>query len=189
VFITLNNIFGRSLDLPKTNMKKLILVPLIFLNLNAKTIERSGDALLLLIPALSFGYSYLQDDRDGQIELIKSLTATTLSTYALKYATNEQRPNKEDDHSFPSGHSAITMNSAVYLHKRYGLQSAIPAYMGAIWTGYSRVESDNHYTHDVVAGALLGAVSSYYFTTNIDGVDIKPIFKDGGFGLGFSSSW
>jgi membrane-associated phospholipid phosphatase len=170
-------------------MKKLILIPLLFLNLNAKTIERSGDALLILIPALTFGYSYLQDDYDGQVELVKSLAVTTLSTYALKYATKEQRPNKEDDHSFPSGHTAITMDSAVYLHKRYGLNVALPAYIGSAWTGYSRVESDNHYTHDVLAGAVLGAVSSYYFTTKYKGFEIKPIFGSSGVGLGINKSW
>jgi membrane-associated phospholipid phosphatase len=81
------------------------------------------------------------------------------------------------------------MDSAVYLHKRYNLDVALPAYIGSIWTGYSRVESDNHYTHDVLAGAVLGAVSSYYFTTKYKDIELKPIFGDRSFGLGFSSSW
>jgi membrane-associated phospholipid phosphatase len=157
--------------------------------LKADLIEKSGDLLLVALPLSAYLYSYYQDDREGQIELGKSLIVTTLSTYFLKYVTHEQRPNKENDRSFPSGHSAITMSSAVYLHKRYGLDQALPAYIGAAFTGYSRVRSNNHYTHDVLAGALLGGVVSYYFTHDFAKVKIKPIFDLDRVGLGFKKEF
>jgi membrane-associated phospholipid phosphatase len=157
--------------------------------LRSDSVKTSGDVLLVAIPTLSFLYSYYQDDRQGQVEIGKSLLATTLTTYALKFSIKEERPNHKNNRSFPSGHSAITFASASYLHKRYGLKSAVPAYLGATWTAYSRVESKYHYTKDVIAGALIGTLSSYFLTTKFDGTTIRPIFTDKQLGISFFKSF
>ena len=157
--------------------------------LRSDSIKTSGDVLLVAIPTLSFLYSYYQDDRQGQEELGKSLLATTLATYALKFSIKEERPNHENSRSFPSGHSAITFSSASFLHKRYGLDIAAPAYLGAAWTAYSRVESKYHYTKDVLAGALIGAVSSYFLTTKFDDTTLRPIFGNNQIGISFFKSF
>ncbi len=160
-----------------------------FSSLRADNIEKSGDALLVLLPAFSYLYSYYQDDREGEIELSKSLLSTVVTTYALKFAAKEERPNHKDNRSFPSGHSAVTFAGASYLHKRYGLESAIIPYVGAIWTAYSRVESKNHYTKDVLAGATIGLVSSYLWTKAIDNRTIYPIADEKRWGIGFLKNW
>jgi len=157
--------------------------------LRSDTVKTSGDVLLVAIPTLSFLYSYYQDDRQGQEELGKSLLATTLATYALKFSIKEERPNHTNNRSFPSGHSAITFASASFLHKRYGLDIAVPAYLGATWTAYSRVESKYHYTKDVIAGAVIGAACSYLFTSHINGVQIEPVLYSDKIGFSFFSSF
>ena len=50
------------------------------------------------------------------------------------------------------------------MRRRYGLKWGVPFYALAAFVGYSRVESRNHYTHDVVAGAAIGIASSFIFT-------------------------
>lgn len=50
------------------------------------------------------------------------------------------------------------------MRKRYGWEYGLPAYALASFVGYSRVESRQHYAHDVIAGASIGIVSSYLFT-------------------------
>ena len=155
----------------------------------ADSVEKSGDALLILMPAFSYLYSYYQSDREGQIELTKSLLSTVAVTYALKFATKEERPNHKNNRSFPSGHSAVTFSSASYLDKRYGLDVAMMPYVGAVWTAYSRVESKNHYTKDVVAGALIGIASSYLWTKTIDDRSVYPIVDEKKWGIGFLKNW
>ncbi len=155
----------------------------------ADSIEKSGDALLILMPTFSYLYSYYQSDREGQIELSKALLSTVAVTYALKFATKEERPNRKNNRSFPSGHSAVTFTSAGYLHKRYGLDVAILPYVGAGWTAYSRVKSKNHYTKDVLAGALIGLASSYLWTKAIDTRTIYPISDGKRWGIGFLKKW
>jgi membrane-associated phospholipid phosphatase len=169
------------------NMKNFITIPLIITTLQASnTLEKSGDILRILIPAITHGYTYYIDDKDGQNEFHKSFATNIVATYALKYAINKKRPNGKDNHSFPSGHTSVTFQSATFLHKRYGFKYALPAYIGATLTGYSRVESDNHYTIDVVSGAVLGAISSYYFTTKYKGVIIEPKVNGHVFGFTFT---
>ena len=50
------------------------------------------------------------------------------------------------------------------MRERYGLEYGIPAYALASFVAYSRVESGEHYAHDVIAGAAIGIASSYIFT-------------------------
>ncbi|HHD79408.1 MAG TPA: phosphatase PAP2 family protein [Epsilonproteobacteria bacterium] len=84
------------------------------------------------------------------------------------------KSNSRAKDSFPSGHTSSAFSGATFIHKRYGLKYAIVPYLGAIYTGYSRVHSNRHYTRDVVAGALIGVVSSWYFTSPWKNVEISP---------------
>jgi len=174
-------------------MKKVIAVvcATTILNISATasgSIETSGDILRLLIPAVAFAATYYLDDKEGRDQFYRSFAANGVATYALKYAINKKRPNGED-YSFPSGHASVTMQSATFIHKRYGLKYAVPAYIGASFVGYSRVESDNHYVEDVLAGAAIGIVSSFYFTTPYKGFNFQPIANNGTYGINFSKEW
>lgn len=172
----------------------LILLSLIIFPLQqnasaADTLEKSGDALLFILPAIAYGSTFYIDDAEGRIQFYKTAATNLIITQALKYATHKKRPNGEDNLSFPSGHSSVTFQAASFIHKRYGTKYAIPAYMAATVVGYSRVEADKHYTEDVLAGAALGIISSFYFTKPYKGFAIKPIADKETYGLSLSKHW
>lgn len=81
---------------------------------------------------------------------------TNVFTTGLKLATSRERPDQEDDLSFPSGHTANMFNIAVIAGHYYGKKVEIPLYIFAAFVGWSRVDENAHYLSDVVAGAGLG---------------------------------
>lgn len=81
------------------------------------------------------------------------------TTFALKYAVGEKRPDGSDNVSFPSGHATVAFAGAAMLHKEYGHVSpwiSITGYSAATLVAASRVAADHHYWHDVAAGAAIG---------------------------------
>lgn len=150
--------------------------------------EKLGDILYMAMPMVAYGTSLYKDDTEGQTQFYKSFLTNVGVTYGLKYAVNAKRPNGEE-HSFPSGHTSVSFQAASFLHKRYGLEYALPAYVTATFVGYSRVESDHHYRRDVLAGAAVGALSSYYFTSKYKKLEIKPMVTGSAYGLRISRRW
>ncbi len=119
-----------------------------------------GDAFQALIPAYAFAYSYVKKDSIGKKQFLIYYTTSMTTTYALKYATNETRPNG-GRYSFPSGHASSAFAGAWYLQKRYGYKHGIPALALATLVGISRVYAKAHYTKDVVGSvAITFALSS-----------------------------
>ena len=56
----------------------------------------------------------------------------------------------------------------------------MPATIVASFTGYSRVVSNHHYTHDVVAGAILGIGANLIFTRKyLSSVQVSATENDG----------
>ena len=151
---------------------------LICINTNADAqgndrIETAGDALCnYILPAATAGLILYNCDWKGALEGAESAALTGGLTSGLKYAVNEKRPNG-GNHSFPSGHASFSFGIAEFIGKRYGWEYGIPAYVAASFVGYSRVESNDHYTHDVVAGALIGILSSYIFTNPYEGWHVQ----------------
>jgi membrane-associated phospholipid phosphatase len=126
-------------------------------------IEKAGEVLTFLLPATAAGLTVGYKDTEGMLQLGESAALAVGVSYGLKYAIDETRPNGED-HSFPSNHASIAFASAEFMRKRYGWEYGIPAYLAASFVAYSRVEAKQHYTHDVLAGAAIGILSSYFFT-------------------------
>ena len=158
-------------------IKYLLLITLIFTHvLVAKSnTEKVGDFLAFTIPATAFGTTYYFDDKEGRTEFYKMYGVTMTSTIALKYTVREKRPDNNDRDSFPSGHTSSAVSGAVFMHKRYGFSYALPLYVGAVYTGYSRVHVNRHHPRDVLAGALLGGLSAWYFTTASKKLQMTPI--------------
>ncbi len=157
--------------------KKSIAIAVIMLSctLFAKSnTEKIGDVLFLAIPLTAYGTTLYLDDKEGQYEFYKSYGTTIATTLVLKYAIDKERPDGSDQDSFPSGHTSSTFSGAAFIHKRYGFKYAVLPYLGAIYTGYSRVHSDRHDTRDVIAGAIIGAASSWFFTSPYKNLDLKP---------------
>ena len=153
--------------------------------------QQAGDLLQVAIPVIALGATLTHDhETDGAKQLVKAMVTTQLSTIALKKITHEQRPNGHCCDSFPSAHTAMAFTGASFIHKRYGLKYAIPAYVAATYVGYSRVHVKAHYTKDVLAGDALGAASSFYFTKPYKGFNVEPTaYRGGGLGVSLSKTW
>jgi membrane-associated phospholipid phosphatase len=76
----------------------------------------------------------------------------------IKVAVGRERPNGQDDKSFPSGHTSNSFALAAVAERHYGWKLGVPAYLLASLVGASRLEQDKHYLSDVVAGATLGYI-------------------------------
>ncbi len=151
--------------------------------------EKAGDVLALLIPATAYSSTYVYGDEEGRKQFYKSFLSSAVATGVLKYSINKKRPENNGKHSFPSGHTSIAFQGAAFIHKRYGLKYGIPAYIAASYVGWSRVDSKQHFTSDVVAGAAIGALSSYYFTTPYKNLSIKPVSDRNTLGVSVSYQW
>jgi membrane-associated phospholipid phosphatase len=148
-----------------------------------------GSFLRTLIPAVAYGTTFYMHDKDGRIQFYKSFFTNLGATYALKAVISEERPNGNGNDSFPSGHTSVAFQGAAFIHKRYGLKWAVPAYLGAAYVGWRRVATDNHYTRDVVAGAAIGIASSFIFTKPYHGFEVTPLADNGVYGLAISRNW
>jgi len=154
----------------------------------ASDIEVAGDIIQILIPSIAYGTTLYLDDEEGEMQMYKSFASTFLITHAVKRAVNKERPNG-GDHSFPSGHTSAAFQGAAFIHARYGTSYAIPAYIAASFVGYSRVESKNHWTSDVLAGAALGTACSFYFTEPNPDYVVQPVVDNGKYGLHVRGNW
>ncbi len=89
-----------------------------------------------------------------------TLYASALSA-VLKYSVREPRPNASDRYSFPSGHSTTIFSFAGVVGLEHEWYCAVPAYALAAFVGFSRINDNMHYAHDVLGGATIGL--SYAF--------------------------
>lgn len=137
-------------------------------------VQTAGDVLQFALPGAAYGSTFGLRDWTGSLEFTESLGTTLGATYTLKYAVDERRPNGSK-HSFPSGHTSASVSAAEFIRKRYGWEYGVPAYALAGFVGYSRVESREHYPHDVLAGAAIGLVSSFVFTRPYHGFQVQPL--------------
>jgi len=157
-------------------------------NLNADNIEKTGDLLQIIIPVAAYSATFYLDDTEGREQFYRSFIATVGITQVLKNTVDKQRPNGASK-AFPSGHTSAAFQGAAFIHQRYGLTYAIPAYVGATYVGYSRVETDHHDNTDVIAGAALGILSNLYFTKPFKGFMIAPSAHNGDFSITASTQF
>ena len=152
----------------------------------AQTEETAGSVVAVLIPAVAYGATFRLEDTEGRNQFYKSFFTNIAVTWTLKQTISKTRPNGEDDESFPSGHSSVAFQRAAFIHRRYGWKYAVPAYLGSAFVAWSRVESDNHYTVDVISGAAIGIVSSMIFTRPYKGFVVTPVAYGGFYGVGIT---
>jgi membrane-associated phospholipid phosphatase len=125
-----------------------------------------GDILQFAIPVYAFGLSRGEEGYEGTKQFIYSLAASQLSVHVLKQTTHQKRPDyKEGDkkHSFPSGHTSSAFNGASFIHRRYGFRQAMIPYGLAIATGMSRIQAKKHHPRDVIVGAAISCLWTWYF--------------------------
>jgi len=172
--------------------KKVILALISFLFFTTAieargTTEKEGDFLMVALPISALLTTIILKDKEGSIEFIESFSVSEVSTYALKRIIKEHRPKpyQSSPYSFPSGHTSASFVSAAFIHKRYGFKYAIVPYMLASYVAYSRVNARKHFIHDVIAGAILGIVSSWSFTKKYNNFTINPYANGEKYGIGF----
>lgn len=155
------------------------------------TTEKQGDILQVLIPLTAYGTTFYIDDREGRYQFYKSFLTTVIITQTLKYTVNKPRPENNGYQSFPSGHTSAAFQGAAFIQKRYGWKYGLPAYAAASFVGWSRIEgeSDKHDLTDVLAGAAIGTLSSYYFTTEYKNITVAPFVKSSAIGINLSMDW
>jgi membrane-associated phospholipid phosphatase len=129
----------------------------------ADAVQTAGDVGAVLLPAAAAAGALIAKDYRGLRQLTLAYGSTTAVVFILKPLVDRTRPNG-GNHSFPSGHAASAFAGAAFVQMRYGWKLGLPAYAAAAFVAYSRVESKNHYTSDVVAGGAIGIGANLVFT-------------------------
>lgn len=151
--------------------------------------ETAGTVLTVAISAAAFGSTFYMDDPEGRTQFYPAFLTNLVATEALKYTVQRERPDASDKHSFPSGHTSIAFQGAAFIHQRYGFEYAIPAYLLGAYVGYTRVDAKKHYTSDVLAGAALGIVSSFYFVDPYTKAIVSPVVSENYYGVQLAAKW
>ena len=126
-----------------------------------------------------FGFKGVHDVLDATIIYATAYILCEASTFALKYSIDSPRPNLKNNHSFPSGHTAIAFCGAELLRREYWNVSpwiGIGGYAVAAFTGFMRLYNNAHWLNDVLAGAGIGilcAEAAYWLYPVIT----KALFK------------
>lgn len=152
----------------------------------SKRIEMAGNILEFVLPAAAAAMTIYKSDYHGTLQFGESLLLNEGVTGILKYTVKERRPNDEDDYSFPSGHTSISCVSSEFMRKRYGWWYGAPMYALAAFVGYSRVESNHHFIHDVAAGAAIGFASGFIFTKPYHDIKVSGSALAGRYGIQIS---
>ena len=80
-----------------------------------------------------------------------------ITTMILKRIVNQRRPNSENRHSFPSGHTTTAFAFASVVAMEHDWYWGVGAYSLATVVGLSRIHDNAHFLHDVVMGATIGS--------------------------------
>jgi membrane-associated phospholipid phosphatase len=128
------------------------------------------------ITAGTLAWGYIGKNKNIQhngYELLIAMGLNAGITQIMKVSFNRTRPadkypndvfvrSVSHDKSFPSGHTSQAFAVATTLSLQYRKwYVTVPAYLWAGAVGYSRMYLGKHYPSDVLAGAVVGAGSSY----------------------------
>lgn len=101
--------------------------------------------------------------RDRTIIYASSQLIAAAITLPLKYLVKEERPDRSNTMSFPSGHAATAFSNAQFMFREYkdtNLLLSLSGYPFAIFTSVYRMLNDKHWLGDVVAGTGFGIIST-----------------------------
>ena len=106
----------------------------------------------------SYGY-FKKDDLawERAILMFKASLYSGVVADVIKPIAHELRPSGSNYQSFPSGHATSAFSFAAVVGAEHGWAWGIPAYAMAAFVGYSRINDNQHYLHDVIGGATIGA--------------------------------
>jgi hypothetical protein len=133
----------------------------------------TGNILFLLA---GVGLPLLEDGKDGKQHALRAadaLASSVLISEGLKLVTREERPNHGGYDSLPSGHTTAAFAIATAQSAFHPSQAPL-WYAGAAYIGYSRVRLNEHYIHDVIAGAAIGYATARWELSRKHGLLLTP---------------
>ena len=153
-------------------------------------IELMGRWVPNLIYAGGMGIRYYLTKDERPLEQSLAMMRATLYagslTVLLKYTVRQRRPGGGQKTSFPSGHTTTAFAFAAVVGSFHKWYYAVPAYTIASAVAFQRLTNNNHYLHDVLAGATIGiaygiGVSSLVKKKNsfLNKMTILPYSKNG----------
>ena len=137
-------------------------------------------ATILFTPSGDAGGPWLLDKAKGYLVNLAAATTAIESTTLIHPLVRRERPNRANDHSFPSGHSAA---SSVYtrlatlnleqIPMSGGTREALRVSFHALSfaTAWARVEGGWHYPSDTLASMAIGNFFAELFTDAFMGLD------------------
>jgi len=121
-----------------------------------------GSASSIFIPIASYGYGKLFENKVLEETSKKAIFASIIAVsivFPLKYITKRERPDKTDNYSFPSGHTALSFAIfGSYAKNIKGFKKYL-LYSIPVMVGFSRIYKNHHYFSDVIAGGFIGYLS------------------------------
>ena len=140
-------------------------------------------AALLFAPSGPFGKTWLEDKAKGYLVNLVAATSAIESNTLISRMVHRERPNRFNDHSFPSNH---TTASAVYTQlamlnlreipvtheERIALDVGLHGLTFA--TAWARIEGGWHYPSDTLFGMALGNFCAEFFTDAFMGLNRSP---------------
>lgn len=129
-----------------------------------------ADDFLLFVPAIqmcfgkNIGFKPKTDFEHQVIQIFIANVISVSATKILKLSFKEQRPDKSDFLSFPSGHTTIAFTNAALLYNDYketNIGYACSGFLFATATGILRVANNKHYVSDVLTGAGIGLATGF----------------------------
>lgn len=180
------------------------------INMDHHSFHTNADDYLRYVPAAAvFGLDVLGvkgkntfTDQAGIFVIATIFNNVSLGI--LKRTSNRERPNRLNDYSFPSGHSANAFANAEFLSQEYGDQSVwytISGYGVATTTSVLRLYKDYHWFSDVIAGAGFGVLSTKFayliypsvkrmiFKKKKSNLVFLPVYQNGGPAFALSGSF
>lgn len=130
-----------------------------------KAVRTSTDVALVAMPAATLVIAIAKSDWKGIAIGAAECAGTLAVSYGLKYLVKKQRPDRSDNHSFPSAHSSLAFVDASFVMRRYGWQFGVPMYAVAGYVAWGRTYAKKHDFWDVAAGAAIGTAVGLIATT------------------------
>ncbi|HET9106827.1 MAG TPA: phosphatase PAP2 family protein [Steroidobacteraceae bacterium] len=146
-------------------------------------------AAILFAPSGHFGKTWLEDKAKGYLVNLAAATTAIESNTLISHEVRRERPNRANDHSFPSNHTTasavytrLAMLNLEHIPMNTGLRDALDAGLHGLTfaTAWARIEGGWHYPSDTLFGMALGNFSADFFTRAFMG------FNDRGPRLAFS---
>lgn len=128
------------------------------------------DDVLLIMPYLELAAANLFNQKSNNdflntsLLILKAEAIYAVTVFGLKELTNTTRPNGENEHSMPSGHTAQAFLAASILHSELKHRSnwyGVGAYTVATSVGVFRMLNNKHWQSDVFVGAGIGILCSH----------------------------